>query len=205
MDSYQRDRRIIRTWMKKNRMPNTSDYAVENFTFLKNAEYDYLLGDKRYFDHKAGFMVVADQLISVSFPSDYRYNPYVIDWFAAQTSFTSFFDESWIVATTENFDKVYEKTDKKIGIMIIDTNGCFAVVRQAVARRGRQMNHYALAGLLTKPAMVDLYEKNGDKQSLAQTKEMLRRHAQCVPYEKLRSAVTTHLKYKYHNRQPLPF
>ena len=205
MTDYEYERLSVMRWLSRYRMPNHNDYIAERFTFLKADKSDYLTGKPKRIEYRVGMMVVSDRLISVSFSPDYTYNPYAENWFSNQKLYTSFFDESWIVANNDNFDKVYEETDKKIGIMIFDDQNTLAVVRQAVVRRSREMDHHALAGLLTKPAMVDLYAKNGDKQSLNESKEMLRRHAHGVPYNNLILAITNHLKEKHYNRLPLPF
>lgn len=205
MSDYEYERLLVMRWLCKYRMPNHGDYIEESFTFLKADKDDYITGKPKSIEHRVGMMVVSNKLISVSFLPDYTYNPYAENWFSNQNLYTSFFDESWIVAHSDNFDKIYKEVDKKIGIIIFDDHKMLAVVRQAVVRRGREMNHYALAGLLTKTAMVNLYVKNGDKQSLSESREMLRRHAHCVPYNKLILAVTNHLKEKHYNRLLLPF
>ena len=205
MSPYEYERLLVMRWMSRYRMQNHNDYISEQAVFLKTEKPDYLTGELKRVEYRAGMMVVASRLISISFASDYTYHPYAGNWFSNQSVYTSFFDESWIVATIDNFSKVYDETDKRIGVMIFDDSHNLAVVRHAVVRRNREMDHHALAGLLTKAAMIDLYAKHGHNQSITESKEMLRRHAQCVPYESLRSAVTEHLKTKHYNRLPLPF
>lgn len=207
MTDFEYERIAVCEWMKTHKMTHSSDYIAANFTFLKNMKYEYFNSPPKYVDYQTDLMIVTDHLISVNFSSNYQYNPFQGSgsYFSSQNVYSSFFDENWVIATNENFNEVYEKTDKKIGIMIIDTNRCLAVVRHPVVRRSRQMDHYALAGLLTKSVLVDLYAKNNDKQALSQSKEMLRRNAQCVPYNQLISTVISHLKIKQHNRQPLTF
>lgn len=205
--SYDHERRAVRMWLTSNRMTCISDLILDDYVFFKESQPDYFTGEINNIRLKSDMLVLSEKIVSVMLSNsnnrwDDRYTRY---WCSSAAEHLSFFDETWVCSNCANFDEIYSNADKRIGIMIFDEYQNLAIVRPAVTRRARNMDHYALAGLLTRAAMFELYAAANDPQPSNTNKKMLKRNAQTIPYDVLRNAVAAHLKRKYYNRLPLPF
>lgn len=117
-------------------------------------------------------------------------------WPSQMSAYTNVFDEVWLCTHAKHLECALKITHKNIGILLVDSLGSIAVVRNA-KEAGSLNNVYDLSGLLWKDEIVDLANKYNITVKTRTTKREVRELlADILNVEQVRPFVLERLKVR---------
>lgn len=115
-------------------------------------------------------------------------------WPSQMSAYTNVFDEVWLCTHGKHLEPALQITPKHIGILLVDSLGSIAVVRNAKNASGLN-NVYDLSGLLWKDEIIDLAKRYDITVKTRTTKREVRELlADCLNVEQVRPFVLEKLK-----------